>query len=440
MKTVLKENWIRVAVVASIFAVALLINVGLSLRNNNIIRETQLVIQESEKIIQSADEILTVSMHGLDLGVRGFGLTKDSKMLAPYEKSIKANDQIFLDLETALTKQGYPRMSDLKQLKEEVTKYIEFSNTMLGLVRDDNMTTFTELLLQDKGFEVWQLYTKFYEPLVAFQDDLRKTAYSQSSAAEHFNLVLQILIVVLTLPLLAVIILRLRKEQSERQALLAKVHENDKKYVFNPGTDKALNAEQIIETSIQNTRKASDFIKTLASGNYGVEWKGLNDQNMNLNQETLAGDLINMREKLKTVKVEDEKRNWMNERLAKFSEIVRNHQHEPKVLADKCVSFLTKYLKAQQGSLFVREGEEGEEYLNLASSYAFDKKKWIEKRIEIGNGLIGQAFLEGDITQLKDVPNGYTQITSGLGDATPKYIVIVPLKYDVHTVAVVELA
>jgi hypothetical protein len=331
-------------------------------------------------------------------------------------------------------------MSDLNLLRAEVKKYIDLSNEMLSLARVDSMTAFTELVDQDRGFQVWQTYTKLYEPLVAFENNLRQEAYAQSQTAEQFNLILQILLLVLTLPLLALIIWRLRNEQQQRQSLLARVYENDRRYVFNPGIDAILSAEEIIETSIQNTKKASQFIKTLAGGDYGVEWRGLNEDNVKLNQETLAGDLINMREKLKTVKAEDEKRNWMNEGLAKFSEIVRNHQHEPKVLADKCVSFLTKYLHAQQGSLFVREGEEGDEYLTLASCYAFDKKKWVEKRVEIGSGLVGQAFLEGEITKLKDVPRGYTHITSGLGDATPKYLVIVPLKYDVHTVAIIELA
>ncbi len=440
MKKILKEGWIQVTLAASVFVILLLINVGLTVRNNNVIRETHTVIQDAESVMDLADNILTSTVHGLDLGVRGFGLTKNEKMLSSYEKSINLNPGIFLDLETALKKQEYPKLSDLKKLQTDVEAYIQYSNDLLNMAKIDSMTTFTQLLAEDKGFDLWTSYNAFYAPLSKYESDLQQEAYETTALAERYNLILQVFLVVLTLPILAFIVLRLRKEQGEREKLLRKIHENDIKYVFNSGKDGGLLEEEIIETSIQNSRKASEFIKVLASGDYTVEWKGLNDQNLKLNQETLAGDLLNMREKLKTVKAEDEKRNWMNEGLAKFSEIVRNHQHDSKVLADKCVSFLTKYLKAQQGSLFVLEGEEGAEYLNRASSYAFDKKKWVEKKIEIGNGLIGQAFMEGEITQLKDVPNGYTHITSGLGDATPKYLVIVPLKYDIHTVAIIELA
>jgi len=178
----------------------------------------------------------------------------------------------------------------------------------------------------------------------------------------------------------------------------------------------------------------------MARGEYDVTWNGLTDQNASLNKITLAGNLIDMREKLKKVKLEDDQRNWVNEGLAKFSEIVRNHQENSQELADRCVSFLTKYLQAQQSNLFVLEGEGDDQHLKLAACYAFDRKKWFEKRIDIGSGLVGQAFLEGDIVTLKQIPQGYMKITSGLGDATPSHMVIVPLKSDIHTVAMIEIA
>ena len=421
-------------------AIALIANMALTIRNNFIIQQANGLINETEKVKQLTEEILTGTMHGLDLGVRGFALTKDEGMLNPYEKSLQSTSKTFRDLESILKKQGYPDISGVKAVEDEVNAYIEYSKEMVDIARMDSMSIFNDMLKKDKGYDVWFKYSTFSGPLFTYEDNLRAEAYSSYNSAVRNNLIFQILIIAITLPVLFFIVMRIKREQDARHGLLTQVQENDLKFVFNPGSGQELAAEEIIEVSIQNTRKASEFIKTMASGNYAVEWKGLTEQNRKLNAETLAGDLINMREKLKAVKEDDEKRNWMNEGLAKFSEIVRNHQHDPKVLADKCVSFLTKYLSAQQGSLFVLEGDEGAEYLNLASSYAFDKKKWIEKRIEIGNGLIGQAFLEGDITQLKDVPNGYTTITSGLGDATPNNLAIVPLKYDIHTVAIVELA
>jgi len=438
MKKFFTEKWLVIAVVG--IAVALVLNMLLTIRNNMTIQRTTNLLQESESVKILTEQILTSTMHGLDLGVRGFALTKDDGMLNPYNGAIRQNAAIFRDLEKFLIRQEHANMKGFHDLEKEVDRYFQFSAQMLDNARVNNMDEFNSMLKQDKGYDVWFKYNEFTKPLFLFEDNLRAEALVSYNAAVRTNLILQFSIVLVTVPVLFFIMLRIRREKTARKELLAKVEENDKKFVFNSGSDKIATAEEIIGTSIQNTQKASDFIKTLANGNYAAEWSGLNEQNSKLNQDTLAGDLMNMREKLQLVKMEDERRNWLNEGLARFSEIVRNHQHESQVLADKCVSFLTKYLNAQQGSLFVLEQSEEEEFLNLASCYAFDKKKWIEKRVDIGNGLIGQTFLEGEITRLKEVPNGYTHITSGLGDATPKYIVIVPLKYDVQTVAIVELA
>ena len=438
MKKFFAEKWLVVAVVG--IAIALVLNMVLTIRNNITIQRTTELLQESESVKILTEQILTSTMHGLDLGVRGFALTKDDGMLNPYNGAIRQNAAIFRDLEKILTKQGHLNMKGFHDLEDEVDRYFQFSAQMLDNARLDNMEEFNLMLKQDKGYDVWFKYNEFTKPLFLFEENLRTEALASYNAAVRNNLILQFSIVLITVPVLFFIMMRIRREKTARTELLAKVEENDRNFVFNPGPRKISSAEEIIATSIQNTRKASDFIKTLANGNYAVEWSGLNETNLKLNLDTLAGDLLNMREKLKLVKMEDEKRNWLNEGLARFSEIVRNHQHESQVLADKCVSFLTKYLNAQQGSLFVLERLEDDEFLNLASCYAFDKKKWIERRIDIGSGLIGQTFLEGEITRLKDVPNGYTQVTSGLGDATPGHIVIVPLKYDVQTVAIVELA
>ena len=438
MKKFFAEKWLVIAVIG--IALALVSNMLLTVRNNITIERTTELLQESESVKILTEQILTSTMHGLDLGVRGFALTRDDGMLNPYNGAIRQNSGIFRDLEKILNKQEYANMKGLHDLEKEVDTYFKFSAQMLDNARMNDMESFNAMLKQDKGYDVWFKYNEFTMPLFVFEDNLRAEALASYNRAVRNNLILQFSIVLLTVPVLFFIMMRIRREKTARKELLASVEENDRKFVFNPGSDKVSSAEEIIATSIQNTRKASDFIKTLANGNYAVEWSGLNEKNLNLNQDTLAGDLLNMREKLKLVKMEDEKRNWMNEGLARFSEIVRNHQHESQVLADKCISFLTKYLNAQQGSLFVLESNDEGEFLNLASCYAFDKKKWIEKRVDIGSGLIGQAFLEGEITRLRDVPNGYTQITSGLGDATPRYLVIVPLKYDVQTVAIVELA
>lgn len=438
MKKFLAEKWFVLAV--TLIIAALLINTLAGFRNNYIIKKNNDLRNQIETVKSLTSQIIFGTIHGIDLGVRGYALTLDDKLLEPYTNVTKSNPEIFNTIEQLLKEQQYKDLSKFYALRKEVDAYFAYTAQMIEMARENRTDEFVSMLKQDKGYDVWVMYDAFATALFAFEDKLNQEAVERYEAAMLNNLILQVGIVLLAVPVLLFIIIRIQKERKGREQLLFEIAENDRKYVFNPGVDKALTAREIINESIVNTRKASNFIKNMANSNYNVAWEGLNEQNSELNTETLAGDLINMREKLKRVKQEDERRNWMNEGLASFSEIVRNHQHDSQLLADKCVSFLTKYMEAQQASLFVLDGDEDDQHLELASAYAFDKKKWIEKRIEIGTGLVGQAFLEGETIQLKEIPKGYTEITSGLGDATPGFLVIVPLKYDIQTVALMELA
>jgi len=435
MRKFLANNWVIIVV-----GTALVLSLIVAVRNHFVIAENNQVLRESELVKERTREILSRTMHGLDLGVRGFSLTRGENMLIPYREAVERNASTFSEIEILLRQQQYNRLDQLGAVKLEVDRYIGFCQQMIETVKAGDTTQLLAMLKQDKGYDVWKKYDEFSRPLFEFEDKLHEQGLANYNAAIKTNLILQVSVVLLALPALLLFVSRIRKEREARQRLLLNVEENDRNYVFNSGVQNDSSADAVISTSIRNVRHASEFIKRMTEGDYAVNWNGLVTNNETLNKDTLAGNLVRMREQLKKVKEADEQRNWLNEGLAQFSEIVRNHQNNPKELAHRCVSYLSKYLQAQQCALFVLEGEGNDQHLQLSACYAFDKKKWFEKRVEIGDGLVGQTFLEGEPVQLKDIPNGYTKITSGLGEATPKHLLIVPLKYDVHTVAVLEIA
>jgi hypothetical protein len=157
-------------------------------------------------------------------------------------------------------------------------------------------------------------------------------------------------------------------------------------------------------------------------------------------KDVLGNSLLNMRDKLKEVAEEDRRRNWTVEGLARFGELMRSG----KDFTDLCNSILSgvvQYLHANQGALFVTRGEDGESpTLVLTACYAFDRRKHLEKTIHPGQGLVGQTYLEGETIYLTDVPNQYVTIGSGLGEAKPGSILIVPLKVNDKVEGVLELA
>ncbi|MEL7004546.1 MAG: GAF domain-containing protein, partial [Bacteroidota bacterium] len=131
----------------------------------------------------------------------------------------------------------------------------------------------------------------------------------------------------------------------------------------------------------------------------------------------------------------------VNVGLASIGEILRNNDNDLTVLCDKVVEKLVNYMKANQGGVFIIKKEPGgEEYLELMASRAYERKKYLDKRIEIGHGLVGQCAIEKKRIYMTDVPDGYINITSGLGLANPKSLLIVPLKTNEEMIGVVEMA
>jgi hypothetical protein len=324
-------------------------------------------------------------------------------------------------------------------VKGEIDAYVNFSKEMIKMAKTDQMIQFAAMLREDRGYGVWAKYSDFSTPLFQYEDQLRDESLQDYQNAIRSNLIIQIVILVLVMPMLYLFVRKLNGERKRREKLQQEVDKTDRTYVFNPG-DTIDETQDVNQRAIGHVKRASEFIAAIAAGNYEIDWSGMVNGTVDLNKNTLAGNLVNLRERLKFVKQEDDRRNWSNEGLAQFSEIVRNNHHQHDELAVKCISFLTKYINAQQGSLFVVE-EDGEgKHLNLAGCYAFNRKKWLQKRVEIGAGLIGQTYLEGEPVVIKEIPAGYTTITSGLGDATPNCIIIIPMKYETQVVAVAEFA
>jgi len=186
---------------------------------------------------------------------------------------------------------------------------------------------------------------------------------------------------------------------------------------------------------IQNQSNLSDFLEKIGDGNFNIEYPVLGEK------DKLGYSITGMRDKLQKLVSEDASRQWSTEGIAKFSAILREYTDDLKVLCDKLLSDLVKYLNANQGAIFLLDEEEKENVcLEMISAYAWDRKKFITKKIAIGEGLIGQVALEKGTIYLTNVPDNYITITSGLGDANPRSILIVPLLFNDDLFGVIEFA
>ncbi|TAD98148.1 MAG: HAMP domain-containing protein [Bacteroidetes bacterium] len=188
-------------------------------------------------------------------------------------------------------------------------------------------------------------------------------------------------------------------------------------------------------TSVVNhLKKSSEFAASIGEGKLDLDFS------VQSAKDELGNSLLTMRDKLRKVAEEDKKQIWATEGAAKFGEILRNNS-DLKVLCDQVISNLVKYLNANQGTIFlINEQDESRPFLEMAACYAFDRKKYTEMKINIGDGLVGQCFIEKDKIYLTNVPNDFINITSGLGNSNPKCILLVPLKSNDLIEGVIEIA
>jgi PAS domain-containing protein len=191
-----------------------------------------------------------------------------------------------------------------------------------------------------------------------------------------------------------------------------------------------------MDNLVNGLKATTSFAENIGNGNYRSDFRPLSDH------DVLGNALINMRNNLSKVADDDKKRNWATEGLAKFGEILRTNNNDLLKLSDEIIGNLVKYLKANQGALYIIDDADGTEEptMSMKACYAWDKKKFMNHKIHRGEGLAGQAWQEGDIVYLTDVPQNYIRITSGLGDANPTSVLIVPLKVNEQIFGVVEVA
>jgi len=198
-------------------------------------------------------------------------------------------------------------------------------------------------------------------------------------------------------------------------------------------------ADQINDT-LEDLRDATDFVIAIGEGKLDLDYRSLDKQYAGGNN-ILADSLIGMQARLKRLNEEEGKRQWANEGLAKFVDILRSSNDDLTLLGDKIIAALVQYTNSNQGSLYILNDEEASnKHLELISLFAFDTKKFAQQKIKLGEGILGQTFLEKETAYLTNLPEDYVRITSGLGDANPKSILIVPLKVDTHVYGMIELA
>jgi signal transduction histidine kinase/DNA-binding response OmpR family regulator len=141
----------------------------------------------------------------------------------------------------------------------------------------------------------------------------------------------------------------------------------------------------------------------------------------------------------------NESQDWLNSNLARFSGLMQG-QRDLGTVSKLIMSELTPTVNAQFGAFFLTDtegsdnggGDAGE--LALIASYGYKKRKNVSNRFKPGEALVGQAALEKKPILITEPPEDYIHVASGLGEATPRNIIVLPVLFEEQVLGVMELA
>ncbi len=208
------------------------------------------------------------------------------------------------------------------------------------------------------------------------------------------------------------------------------------------GNDEVGQMAKALNLVVQGLKDISNFTVAIGKGDFDNEFKPLSDE------DTLGQSLIEMREELKKAKQEEEKRheenqerNWSSQGVALFSDILRKFNDNLETLSYEVISNMVRYTNSNQGGIFiVNDNDKDNIYLEMTACYAYDRQKFLKRRIEVGEGLVGRCYQEQEKIHLTEIPQDYIKITSGLGDNNPSCLLIIPLAYNDNIFGIMEIA
>ncbi|HET9634675.1 MAG TPA: HAMP domain-containing protein [Gemmatimonadaceae bacterium] len=155
--------------------------------------------------------------------------------------------------------------------------------------------------------------------------------------------------------------------------------------------------------------------------------------------EQLKDNLNQMIVNLKSTTEKNAEQDWLKTNLAKFSRMMQG-QKDLEQVSKLIMSELTPLVSAHHGAFYIMEEENSTPVLKLIASYAYKERKHLGNRFYLGEGLVGQAALEKKPILLTNVPDDYIRISSGLGEAPPRNILVLPVLFEGEVKAVIELA
>ena len=152
----------------------------------------------------------------------------------------------------------------------------------------------------------------------------------------------------------------------------------------------------------------------------------------------LKDNINTMIDNLRLTTDRNTEQDWLKTNLARFTGMLQG-QRDLTTVGRMLLSELTPLVNAQQGVIYQMGTEESAEMV-LLSAFAGDGEDGHLRRLKLGEGLVGQCAAEKRRMLISELPPNTISIRSGLFEAVPRNVIVLPVLFEDRVKAVIELA
>ncbi|MBD2355797.1 response regulator [Tolypothrix sp. FACHB-123] len=370
----------------------------ISYRTTNELIRTSYLENHTYQVLGSLQD-LNSKLQQAETGQRGYIITGEKRYLEPYQAAIKSLDQPLTQLRS-LTTDNSNHQRRLDMLQPLIDERLKVMEKIIELRQNQGLEAARKEILNDEGKRLMDRIRTLTDEMKIEENQLlnqrsnkAKVAAAETLATITYGIPTSFIFIALIGYLLS---RHISKPLEQISRVAAKIADGD------------------LSTNLPPTKRQDEV---------GILTSSFNQMIVNL-QKTQQ---------------KNEEENWLKSNLAELSNTLQGRRNLV-TITELILSKLAPLVGAQHGVIYLMETRENQPILKLFSSYAYRERKNLANQFRLGEGLVGQCALEKQRILLTQVPHDYIRISSGLGEAPPLNIVVLPVLFENQVNAVIELA
>ncbi|MFJ5759351.1 CHASE3 domain-containing protein [Neobacillus sp. NPDC093182] len=359
-------------------------------------KEVDFVTQHDMEVHNLANQIQK-NVLDIETGMRGYVITGNEEYLEPYNTASRNWLDNYNTLHSLLADNG-TQQRNLEEMKPLILNWITGSaEHVVNQKKENNQAALDEHFTENKGKKMTDELRAHFDTFLENQKNLTNERVEKlSQDNNNLKITLYGLIIVVTLITIATAVFLSNSIVKTIKQVVTTI---------NSVTD---SRETEVDLSTRIEVSTHDETRELA--------EAMNELLSNL-----------------------EKQNWVQKSVAEISTMYQG-MTDLTELTHAFITKLTPMLEAVYGVVYLRRNQGSEVRYVKEAGYAIVSEERAVASFRLGEGLIGQAAMDKRIFLIDKLPEEHFKVASGLGESSPRNLLVAPILVDGRVEAVVEFA